>query len=95
MNKIQLINAVAERTGFSKKDTEVIIKATTDVIEDTTATGEDVLIVGFGKFEKKVTKGATGKIQFGSRKGEMWTTEDGFKPAFSAGKQFKDKVSGV
>jgi len=89
---MELVSAISEKTGFSKKDTEIFLKATTDVIEDTVASGNDVKIIGFGTFEKKATKGTSGKIQFGDRKGEIWTTEDSFMPRFKAGKSFEDKV---
>ena len=77
---------------MSKKDALNAIETVFEVIEDTVATGESVKIIGFGTFEKKSTKGASGIIQFGDRKGETWTTEDSFKPNFKAGKSFEDKV---
>ncbi|HEY8888926.1 MAG TPA: HU family DNA-binding protein [Clostridium sp.] len=92
MNRQELINAIAEKTGFSKKDTEISLKATLEVIEDAVTEGLKVQIVGFGSFEKKATKGTSGTIQFGDRKGETWTTEDSFKVAYSCGKAFSDKV---
>ena len=92
MNRQELINAIAEKTGFSKKDTEISLKATLEVIEDTVASGLKVSLIGFGNFEKKPTKGTSGTIQFGDRKGETWTTEDSYKVSFSCGKQFSDKV---
>lgn len=95
MNKIQLIEAVALKCEISKKDATVAVTAVFEIIEDTVALGEDASIVGFGKFEKKPTKGTTGTIQFGDRKGETWTTEDSFKVGFKAGKLFDDKIKGI
>jgi DNA-binding protein HU-beta len=94
MNKQELINEIALRTNFSKKDTEIFITAFTDTIMDTVATGDKIKIVGFGGFEKKATKGSEGIIQFGERKGEKWKTEDSYKVLFSVGKIFSDKVKG-
>lgn len=91
MNKQQLISELSTRTNLSKKDTEIFVTTFTEVVGDTIASNEDVLIVGFGKFFKQATKGRTGvsKLQ-GEEK--AWKTEDSFKPAFSPGKQLKDKV---
>jgi DNA-binding protein HU-beta len=93
MNKQQLINTISEKTILSKKDTETSITTFAEVVGDTIASNEDVLIIGFGKFFKQATKGRTGvsKLQ-GEEK--VWKTEDSFKPAFSAGKQLKEKIKG-
>jgi len=53
---------------------------------------EKVKIVNFGNFEKKPTKGTTGIIRFGDRKGETWTSEDSFRVGFKVGKEFADLV---
>ena len=92
MNKQELITAVSIKGEMSKKDATVAVSAVLDVIKETVATGEDVKLVNFGNFEKKATKGATGTIQFGERKGETWTSEDSFKVGFKAGKEFADLV---
>jgi len=92
MTRQELINAIAEKTGFSKKDTEISLKATLEVIVETVVADEKVSLVGFGNFEKKPTKGTSGTIQFGDRKGETWTSEDSHKVSFSVGKTFSDAV---
>lgn len=94
MNKQQLISAISEKAELTKKDTEIFLTAFTEVVMDAVSESEDVLLVGFGKFEKKPTKGTSGTIQFGDRKGEKWKTENSFKVGFSAGKLFSDKVKG-
>ena len=53
MNKSELISAVAEKAGLSKKDSEAAITAVLDVISDTLAQGEEIRLVGFGTFEVK------------------------------------------
>ena len=51
MNKTELIAAVAENAGLSKKDSEAAIKALTEVITDALKSGDKVQLVGFGTFE--------------------------------------------
>ncbi|MBR5491118.1 MAG: HU family DNA-binding protein, partial [Oscillospiraceae bacterium] len=53
MNKAELINAVAEKTGLSKKDSEKAINATFDTITLAMEAGEKVQLVGFGAFDIK------------------------------------------
>ena len=53
MNKAELIAAVAEKTGLSKKDSEKAINAAFDTITEALAAGDKVQLVGFGAFEVK------------------------------------------
>ena len=53
MNKAELIAAVAEKAGISKKDSEKAINATFDTIAASMEAGEKVQLVGFGVFEVK------------------------------------------
>ena len=56
MNKAELINAVAEKAGLSKKDTETVVNATIDVIAGALADGDKVQLVGFGASKVPVFK---------------------------------------
>ena len=51
MNKTELIAAMADQAGISKKDAEKALKAFTDVVADELKKGEKVQLVGFGTFE--------------------------------------------
>ena len=51
MNKTELITAVAEKTGMSKKDADSAVNAVLDTIIEAVACEEKVQIVGFGTFE--------------------------------------------
>ncbi len=53
MNKAELVSAVAEKTGMSKKDSEKAINAAFDTITEALAAGDKVQLVGFGAFEVK------------------------------------------
>ncbi len=51
MKKSVLINLVAQKTGISKKETEVIINTMLDTIVDALKNKEPVSFLGFGTFE--------------------------------------------
>ena len=53
MNKTELIAAVAEKSGLSKKDSEAAVVATIAAITDALKADDKVQIVGFGSFEVK------------------------------------------
>ena len=53
MNKAELVSAVAEKTGMSKKDSEKAVNAAFDTITEALAVGDKVQLVGFGAFEVK------------------------------------------
>ena len=54
MNKSQLIDAIAERSGVSKVNAKKSIDAFIDVASNTLRQGDKITISGFGSFE--VTK---------------------------------------
>lgn len=90
MNKIELINAVAEVSGVSRKDTETVIKATFEIIEKAMAADDKVQIIGFGTFETRNRAEREGK---NLRTGETLTIPARKVPAFKAGKGLKDAVN--
>lgn len=53
MNKAELVSAVAEKTGMSKKDSEKAVNAAFVTITEALAAGDKVQLVGFGAFEVK------------------------------------------
>ena len=60
MNKTELISAVAEQSGLTKKDAEKAVTAVIDTIIDSVAKDEKVQIAGFGTFEQRQRKARTG-----------------------------------
>ncbi len=89
MTKTDLVNAIAEKADFSKKDAEKALNAVTASISDALVKGDKVQLVGFGTFEvrdrkaKEAINPATKeKIQVPAKKA----------PAFKAGKALKDAV---
>ncbi|MEW6582888.1 MAG: HU family DNA-binding protein, partial [Actinomycetota bacterium] len=50
MTKAELVDAIADKAGISKRDAEGALKALLESIEDALKQGEDVQLTGFGKF---------------------------------------------
>ena len=90
MNKAELIAAVAEKTGMSKKDTEAVIVAALNTITNALAEEEKVQLVGFGSFEVKKREARTGLNPKTLEKIEIPASK---APVFKAGKALKDAVA--
>ncbi len=90
MSKADLINAVAEKTGFSKKDSGKAVDAVFESITDALSGGEKVQLVGFGTFEVKNRAARKGR---NPRTKEEITIPASKLPSFKAGKALKDSVS--
>jgi len=90
MNKAELINAAAEKTGLSKKDTEAVVSAAIEVITEALAQSEKVQLVGFGSFE---VKSRAARIGRNPRTKEQIEIPASKTPVFKAGKALKDTVS--
>ena len=91
MNKTELIAAITENAGFTKKDAEKALNAVVEVITETLAQGEKVQIVGFGSFE---VKDRPERVARNPQKPEEEITIPASKaPVFKAGKSLKDAVN--
>lgn len=90
MNKTELIAAVAEKAGLTKKDVEKTITATLETVKEVVAKGDKVQVVGFGTFEARARKEREGKIPGTNEKIVIPAVT---VPAFKAGKAFKDAVN--
>lgn len=89
MTKTDFVNAVAENTGFKKKDVAAMFEAATEVIIDTVASGEDVVFTGFGTYKKCQRNERT---SINPRTKEKITVPAKTVPVFKAGKTFKEAV---
>ncbi|MEI6429565.1 MAG: HU family DNA-binding protein [Pseudanabaena sp. ELA607] len=89
MNKGELVDAIAEKVSVSKKNIEIVVTAAFEAIIDAVAEGDRVTLVGFGSFEPRERQEREGR---NPRTGEKMTIPATKVPAFSAGKQFKEKV---
>lgn len=89
MNKEDLVNMIAAKTRMTKKDTSHILDALTETIMETVASGDKVVLVGFGTFEPRNRKERKG---MNPQTGQSITIPATTVPAFSAGKVFKEQV---
>ena len=90
MNKAELVAAVAEKTGFTKKDAELAVNAFVSSVESSLVKGEKVQLVGFGTFEVSEREAREGRNPL---TGEKITIAASKNPKFKAGKALKDMVN--
>ncbi|MBW4429145.1 MAG: HU family DNA-binding protein [Nostoc desertorum CM1-VF14] len=90
MNKGELVDAVAAKTNITKKQADEIISAFLSVVTEAVAEGEKVTLIGFGSFERRERSEREGR---NPKTNEPMTIPATKVPAFSAGKQFKEKVA--
>jgi Bacterial nucleoid DNA-binding protein len=90
MNKTDLINSIATKSGLNKKNSEAALNAVIASVEETLKSGDKVVLVGFGTFE--VRKRAARKGRNPQTKKEI-TIPASKAPVFKAGKVLKDKVN--
>ena len=91
MNKAELVCAIAEKTGLSKKDSEKALTAVIETISETLKKGEKVQLVGFGAFDIKERASRTGRNIKTREPIEIPASK---VPVFKAGKELKEAVSG-
>ena len=90
MNKTELIAAVAEKAGLTKKDAERVISATFETITASLAKGDKVQVSGFGIFEVKAREARVGRNPRTKETIQIPATK---LPAFKASKSLKDSVA--
>lgn len=90
MNKQELINAIVNETGISKKDTEATINSFVNQVSNALAEKDKVQLIGFGTFETRDRAERTGR---NPQTGEEMKIEASTVPAFKAGKALKEKVN--
>ena len=90
MNKTELVAAVAEKTGASKKDSEKLVSAVLETITDALIAGDKVALVGFGAFEVKARPARIGRNPRTKEEIKIPATR---AAAFKPGKALKDAVN--
>ncbi len=90
MNKADLVNAIADKAGVTKKQADTVLTAALDIIIDSVSDGDKVTLVGFGSFEPRHRKARNGR---NPQTGKALTIPATTVPAFSAGKLFKEQVA--
>ncbi len=90
MNKAELIDAIADDAGLSKKDAGNALKALIDTVSKELKKGGSVQLVGFGTFEVGKRAARTGR---NPKTGEAIKIKAAKTPKFKAGKALKDLVN--
>ncbi|GAA0121106.1 MAG: HU family DNA-binding protein [Clostridium argentinense] len=90
MNKSELITSMAEKSGLTKKESEVALKAFIESVEEALGRGEKVQLVGFGTFETRERAARMGRNPRTKEEIEIPASK---APVFKAGKEFKDIVN--
>lgn len=92
MNRTELIDALADKTGSSKADAGRNIAALLDIISSTLKKGDNVALVGFGTFEVRKRAARIGR---NPATGAELKIKASKAPAFKAGATLKAAVNGA
>ncbi len=90
MTKAEFIDAIAEKSELTKKNSGKALDAITEIITETLANGDKVQLVGFGTFEARERAARTGVNPQTKKKIKIKATK---VPAFKAGQGLKDAVA--
>ena len=90
MNRKELIGALSEKLGVTKVKAEETLNGFLEVFEETLVAGEEIGLVGFGKFEVKVKEARVGR---NPKTGESINIPAKKVVKFKAGKGLLDKVN--
>ena len=90
MNKVELIAAVADKAGLSKKDADKAVAAVVASIEEALIKGDKVQLIGFGTFEVRERAARVGR---NPQTKEEIKIEASKQPVFKAGAALKKAVN--
>ena len=90
MNKIEFIDAVASKTGLTKKDTKAAVEAVLETITETLAKKDSVSFIGFGTFSTAARAAREATVPGTTRKVQLSATT---VAKFKVGKALKEAVA--
>lgn len=90
MKKAEFIQAVSEKAGLSKKDSQKAVDATLETISEALAAGKDVSFIGFGAFSTSVRAARKARVPGTDRVVDVAQTT---AVKFKVGKKLKDSVA--
>ena len=90
MNKTELIDAMASKTGMTKKNAEAALNAFVETVSEELVKGGKVALTGFGTFEVSERAEREGR---NPQPGETMKIAASKAPKFKAGKVLKDQVN--
>ncbi len=91
MNRQELIEALATKTGSTKAEADRNIAALIDIVSGVLKKGDNVALVGFGTFEVRKRAARAGR---NPATGEAIKIKAAKVPAFKAGATLKSAVNG-
>ncbi|MDB5052396.1 MAG: integration host factor subunit alpha [Bacilli bacterium] len=89
VNKTDLVNNIAKKSGLSKKDVEAVLNGFLGEVTDALSSGDKVQLIGFGTFETRKRSGRTGR---NPQTGKEIIIAESTVPAFKAGNKLKEAV---
>jgi len=89
MNKGEFIDRLSDKTGLTKKEARSILDSVLGLIQETLLRGEDVKLVGFGKFAVRARK-ASSRINPQTKRPIQVAAK--VVPMFKPGKELKRQV---
>jgi DNA-binding protein HU-beta len=89
MNKTDLVNNIAAKSGLTKKDVETVLNGFLGEVTDALSKGEKVQLIGFGTFE---TRNRSGRVGRNPQTGKTINIPATKIPAFKAGNKLKEAV---
>ncbi len=90
MSKTELVAAIAEKTGLTKKDSEAAVNAFVETVTEQLKKGEKVQLIGFGTFEVSERAERVGR---NPQTGTEMTIAASKVPKFKAGKALKELLN--
>ena len=90
MNKSELIEELAAKTGYNPKLTDIMVRIFFDRIKAALSAGDKVEIRGFGSFTLKTYKGYIGR---NPKTGETVEVKPKQLPVFRTGKDLRSRVN--
>ena len=90
MNKLELVKKIAEKRGVKEQVARDFLDLTLDSIVEALTKGDDVSLVGFGRFTSRHRAERTGR---NPQTGESLVIQEKNIPWFKAGKPFVDIIN--
>lgn len=89
MNKAELINELSKTSKLTKKDCTSCLNALTEIVSTALRKGENISLMGFGKFE---VKNKRARNSYNPYLKKIVKVPSRLMPTFKPGKNLKDAV---
>ena len=90
MNKTELISIASQNAGIARKDTEKVLNAVLEAIQEAMVSGDKVQLSGFGTFESKQREARVGRNPRTKETIEIPATR---VPSFKPSQTLKDSIA--